>query len=147
MNKTVLAIVALAAPAFAVDDGLISLGEPGFYGRLELGDDSPRPETSFPEPRLVEHVAHYQDSIYLRVRPGENREWALHCHKYEACGRYVYFVNDDWYTAVYVPYYRDRGHHDPRDDEPERVDNARLEEEYREDHRNDEHRGDPGDYN
>jgi hypothetical protein len=115
MNRTAIvaivlvAIAVVASPALAQHEDLTSLGQPGFYGRLELGDDSPRPEIYFSEPRLVEQVAEFEDSIYLRVRPGENQEWALHCHVYEACGRYVYFVNDDWYSAVYVPYYRDRG--------------------------------------
>ncbi len=147
MNKTVLtaigaliATAAVAAPALAPDD-LSSLGQPGFYGRLELGDDSPRPEIYFSEPRLVEPVAEYEDSIYLRVRQGESREWELYCSQYQACGRYVYFVNDDWYTAVYVPYYQERRHREGQ------LDSARRDENYREDHRNDEPRGDPGDGN
>ena len=115
-----ITIAALAAPALHADDGLTSLGQPDFYGRLELGDDSPRPEIYFSEPRLVNPVAEYQESIYLRVRPGEGNEWGLYCHHYEACGRYVYFVHDDWYTGVYVPYYRDRGNRDdPTFDEGE----------------------------
>lgn len=122
---TLIAIAAVAAPALAQNDDLTSLGQPGFYGRLELGDDSPRPEIYFSEPRLVEPVAEYEDSIYLRVRPGESREWQLRCHEYQACGRYVYFVNDDWYTNVYVPYYRDRGDRDdPTFDEGE-IDSVR----------------------
>lgn len=153
MNKTALtaigvliAIAAVAAPALAPDVGdPTALGQADFYGRLELGDDSPRPQVYFTEPRLVEPVAEFEASIYLRVRLGERNEWPLHCHVYQACGRYVYFVNDDWYTGVYVPYYHDRRDRDgPHWDEGE-VDSARRDEDHRAEHRNDEPRGDPGD--
>ena len=47
-------------------------------------------------------------TIYLRVLPAEAKDWRKHCRKYIACGQPVYFVQDAWYTDVYVPQYRDK---------------------------------------
>ena len=61
--------------------------------------------------------------IYLRVPPGHQKEWKKHCHAYNACGRPVYFVRDDWYEREYVPVYRDRYDSDRgrwRDDDDDR---------------------------
>jgi hypothetical protein len=35
------------------------------------------------------------------------QNWRKHCRKYNACGRPVYFVQDNWYNDVYVPRYRE----------------------------------------
>ena len=50
------------------------------------------------------------------VPPGHARNWRKHCHKYDACGRPAYFVQDSWYRSVYVPHYRERHRDDRRDD-------------------------------
>ncbi len=39
-------------------------------------------------------------------RPGHEKHWRKHCAQYNACGRPVYFVRDDWYNNEYVPRYR-----------------------------------------
>jgi len=44
----------------------------------------------------------------LRVPPGHQKNWKRYCGRYEACGRPVYFVRDDWYNNVYAPQYRER---------------------------------------
>jgi hypothetical protein len=34
--------------------------------------------------------------VYLRVPPGHRRNWSRFCGRYDACGRPVLFVRDDW---------------------------------------------------
>jgi hypothetical protein len=116
------AIAIIAAPAFAADVGVsISIGQPGFYGQIDIGD-YPRPRLIYAEPVIVEHVQVVAAPIYLRVPPGHAMHWDKHCHEYRACGQRVYFVEDGWYDEVYVPAYHKRhggkakgnkpGHHD-----------------------------------
>jgi hypothetical protein len=112
--SSALALSALSVPALAADVGVsISVGEPGFYGRLDIGGYPP-PAVIYREPRLVERVPVYRPPIYLRVPPGHARHWRRYCHEYNACGERVYFVRDRWYEREYVPRYRAR-HHDRRD--------------------------------
>jgi hypothetical protein len=58
----------------------------------------------------VEHHVHPGPPIYLHVPPGHYKHWHKHCHEYGACGRQVYFVQNDWYEHTYVPAYHDRHH-------------------------------------
>ena len=120
MNKTIalvagalMGLAAYGAPVFAADVGVsISVGQPGFYGQLDLGD-APRPRVYYSQPMYVEPGARYQEPVYLHVRPGHTRNWRNHCQEYGACGQNVHFVNDRWYNDVYVPRYQERyGHRD-----------------------------------
>ncbi len=86
----------------------ISVGEPGFYGRIDIGNDPP-PRLIYGEPVIVRRVKTWYPPIYLRVPPDHRRNWYRHCDAYGACGRPVYFVDDGWYQDVYVPRYRE--HH------------------------------------
>ena len=44
------ALTVVAVPLFAADVGVsISIGEPGFYGRIEIGN-APRPDVIFSKP-------------------------------------------------------------------------------------------------
>ena len=109
-----LAVSALAVPALAADVGVsISIGQPGFYGRIDIGD-YPQPRLLYREPRLIQRVA-VREPIYLHVPPGHAKNWRKHCRQYDACGERVYFVQDNWYNQVYVPHYQKR-HHDRRDE-------------------------------
>ncbi|PZP33805.1 MAG: hypothetical protein DI603_06855 [Roseateles depolymerans] len=118
-----LASVALAAiaagPARAADVGVsISVGQPGFYGQIDIG--TMRPQVIYPQPVLIQRVPSPPPPLYLRVPPGHEKNWAKHCAKYNACGRPVYFVKGDWYEREYVPRYRDgydRDHGRWRDDD------------------------------
>jgi hypothetical protein len=105
--------------AFASDVGVsINIGQPGFYGRIDIGD-YPQPQVIYRQPVLVERPVRYVESapIYLRVPPGHAKNWSKHCRAYRACGQRVYFVQDRWYTNEYAPRYRaQHGHHDRRDD-------------------------------
>ena len=110
--KRFLAHVLLASsvmtPALAADVGVsVTIGQPGFYGTIDIGN-FPQPRLIYPQPVIIEQVRVVQPvaPIYLRVPPGHAKDWRKHCKKYDACGRPVYFVQDDWYNNVYVPEYR-----------------------------------------
>jgi hypothetical protein len=125
-------LLALSASAstFASDVGVsISVGQPGFYGRIDIGD-YPAPQLVYRQPVIIERPVHYVETapIYLRVPPGHAKNWAKHCRHYNACGQRVYFVQDGWYNREYVPRYRERH------GGPDRYDDRR---DYRDDHRDD----------
>lgn len=104
----IMALVAYNTPALAADVGVsISVGDPYFYGRIDIGD-APRPRIIYAQPVIVERTRYVQEPVYLHVRPGHARRWKRHCHEYDACGQRVYFVNDNWYETVYVDHHRQR---------------------------------------
>lgn len=98
----------------AVDQALagvsISIGEPGFYGRIDIGG-YPAPRLLSPEPVIIHRAGPQYPPIYLRVPPYHAKRWSRYCHEYNACGRPVYFIEDGWYRNVYVPRYREHHHH------------------------------------
>jgi hypothetical protein len=115
-----LAVIMTAAAAQATDVGVsISVGQPGFYGRIDIGDFPP-PQVIYRRPVVVlpPHATVVEEPLYLHVPPGHAKNWRKHCHKYDACGRPVYFVKNRWYSDVYVPQYRER--HERRDRRPDR---------------------------
>ncbi len=107
---TVMTIL-IASSALAADVGVsVSVGQPGFYGRIDIGN-APRPELIYAQPVVIQPAPAgvvYQP-IYVHVPPGHEKHWSKHCSKYNACGRPVYFVKDTWYNEKYVPYYQ--AHH------------------------------------
>lgn len=86
----------------------VNIGQPGFYGQIDVGDYYPRPEVIYTQPRViyVEPAYQYAQPIYLRVPPGHAKRWSSYCGRYSACGRPVYFVQDGWYKNVYAPRYQ-----------------------------------------
>lgn len=114
-----VAAVTAASPAFAADVGVsVNIGQPGFYGRIDIGD-YPQPQVIYRRPIVIEQVPMDRAPIYLRVPPGHAKHWSKHCGKYDACGERVLFVQDNWYNREYSPRYRedhrdhqgnDRGH-------------------------------------
>jgi len=110
-----LAATTVTTPALAADVGVsVSIGQPGFYGRLDIGD-YPQPQVIYRQPIVVERAPMSRPPIYLRVPPGHAKHWSKNCHKYNACGERVYFVQDNWYSREYVPRYQEQ-HRDRRDD-------------------------------
>jgi hypothetical protein len=109
------AMAAFASPVLADVGVSISVGQPGFYGEINIGG-FPRPELIYPRPIVVQppRVGVVGAPIYLRVPPGYAKHWRKHCHEYHACGRPVYFVQDEWYDKVYAPRYRERYEHGGR---------------------------------
>jgi hypothetical protein len=110
-----------ATPARAADVGVsISIGQPGFYGHLDIGD-FPAPQVFEPQPVIIEHgVPMDRPPIYLRVPAKHRKHWRKYCHEYNACGERVLFVQDGWYNKVYAPRYRElerERHHERRVEE------------------------------
>jgi len=105
------ALFAAAFPALAQTNVSISVGQPGFYGRVDIGDFAPQPVLYAPQPVIIRQTPYYvAEPIYLRVPPGHRKHWAKFCGRYDACGRPVLFVRDEWYTNTYVPRYREHFH-------------------------------------
>lgn len=114
------------AQARDLDVGVsVQIGQPGFYGRIDIGD-APRPRLIYAEPVVIHRAPRVvYEPVYLRVPPGHERNWRKHCGRYDACGRPVYFVRDDWYQRDYVPHYYDRHPEYRRDRRDERRDDRR----------------------
>lgn len=102
---------------------------PGTYGQVQIGN-APPPPVVYAQPVVIapQPVATVVEPIYLHVPPGHARDWAKHCHKYNACNRPVYFVK----SAEYEPGYRARR---------ERREERRLDEGRRDEGRRDEGHG------
>jgi hypothetical protein len=108
------ALLASVLPAQAQNVS-INIGQPGFYGRIDIGDYAPPPVVYVERPVVIERRARYDaQPVYLRVPPGHRKNWARHCGRYNACGQKVLFVRDEWYTNSYAPRYRE--HYRDRDD-------------------------------
>jgi hypothetical protein len=110
--RSLLALLALSAafasPVFAADVAVsVSVGDPRFYGRIDIGG-YPQPQLIYPEPVIIQPApaSVVVQPIYVRVPPAHAKDWRKHCKKYKLCGQPVYFVQDNWYTQVYVPEYR-----------------------------------------
>jgi hypothetical protein len=113
------ALLAAVLPAQAQTNVSINIGQPGFYGRIDIGAYAPPPVVYVERPVVIERRARATQPVYLRVPPGHRKNWARHCGRYNACGQRVLFVRDEWYTNSYAPryreHYRDRGDwHDDR---------------------------------
>lgn len=110
-----VAAIAASAPASATDVGVsVAVGQPGFYGRLDIGGYPP-PVLIYPQPLVIVPGPVSGPPVYLRVPPGHAKHWSKHCHRYDACGERVYFVQDGWYSREYVPRYRERYYEHDRD--------------------------------
>lgn len=130
-----------AAAALAQDVGVsISLGEPGFYGQINIGS-APPPQLVSPRPITVIPVTGQLEPLYLRVPKVQRDQWPQYCARYHACNRPVLFVRDRWYREVYVPHYRaHRAEYRPHEERREERHEERREEERRDERRPDEHR-------
>jgi hypothetical protein len=109
--RTFFSLALLAcAPAIAADVSVsVAIGEPGFYGQIDIGS-FPRPRLIFPAPVVIQAVpvGVVRAPLYLRVPPGHEKHWDRHCAEYGACGAPVYFIEDNWYNTVYAPEYKAR---------------------------------------
>ena len=100
-----LVLAAMAAPVIA-DVGIsVNVSQPGFYGQINIGSVPQPPQLIYAQPVLVQEDPVYVGfgPMYLHVPPGHEKHWAKHCAEYNACGRPVYFVRDDWYNREYAP--------------------------------------------
>jgi hypothetical protein len=138
------ALLAAAIPALAQTNVSISVGQPGFYGRIDLGDGG-RPPVVYEQPVVVEQPRFYQAApapVYLRVPEGHRKHWNHWCGHYNACGQRVFFVQDNWYTNTYAPRYHREHYREP--ERREFFDRGPERHEYREERR--EERGERGDH-
>jgi hypothetical protein len=108
-----LALGAAASSSLAgVDVGVgVTIREPGVYGRIEIGTGAPPPPVIYRQPVVIARpvVVAPQPPLYLYVPPGHAKKWGKHCHKYDACGRPVYFVKEEWVQARYVEAHPGKG--------------------------------------
>ena len=103
----------------AADVGVsVSIGQPGFYGHVDIGGYPP-PQLVYRQPVVIERAPVYRQPIYLNVPSGHAKHWRQHCAAYNACNERVYFVRNSWYNREYVPRYHEyqRDRHDGRRDE------------------------------
>jgi hypothetical protein len=110
LNLYLLAVTlaGVSVPVRAADVGVsVSIGQPGFYGRLDIGD-YPRPQLIYREPRMIQRAPSGRPPVYMHVPPGHAKNWRRHCSAYDACGERVYFVRNGWYENQYVPRYQER---------------------------------------
>ena len=128
MKKYLAAALLMAAtPTFAADVGVsVNIGQPGYYGQIDIGNQYPRPTLIYSQPVIIQQTQVIRQPLYLHVPPGHAKRWSKHCRQYGACGTPVYFVQDSWYNNVYAPEYRkhkgsrdhdDRNSHNDRDDQ------------------------------
>jgi len=98
-----LGLAMLSGAAVATDVGVsVSIGQPGFYGRIDIGNMPQPPQVMVAQPIWVQRApGRVVQPIYLRVPPGHQKNWAKHCGRYDACGVPVYFVKEDWYARQY----------------------------------------------
>ena len=99
-----LAFTASASAWSAVDVGVgVTIRQPGVYGRIEIGTNAPPPPVIYRRPVVIAQpaVVVAQPPMYLYVPPGHAKKWGKHCHRYDACGRQVYFVREEWVQARY----------------------------------------------
>ncbi len=131
-----IAAATLSSPASA--SVTVSIGQPGFYGRLDIGG-FPAPALIYPQPIIIQGGPYGAPPLYLRVPPRHASHWRQYCHRYQACGHPVYFVRDSWYHQEYVPQYRARhhDHYDRRDYREDRRDYREDRRDYRQERRHD----------
>ncbi|MDR0275168.1 MAG: hypothetical protein LBI48_07485 [Burkholderiaceae bacterium] len=84
----------------------LSIGQPGFYGAIDIGGGAPPPALVYQQPVAIQPVAVGMAPLYLYVPPDQYANWGTYCGYYNACNRSVYFVDSGWYQRVYVPHYR-----------------------------------------
>lgn len=113
------AFAVATTPIFAADIGVsINIGQPGFYGRIDIGD-YPQPRLLYRQPWVVGRATAHRPPVYMHVPPGHAKNWRKYCRQYDACGEPVYFVQDRWYRNEYLPRYQERNstrRDDRRDD-------------------------------
>ena len=152
LQRLTLAAALLALGASAHAQVSVAIGQPGFFGRIDIGG-APPPRVIYAQPVIVERDRYYMNRppLYLRVPAGYQRDWRHHCRAYDACGQRVFFVQDAWYNDQYVPHYW-RQHGGPPRDMHRGPDRRDFHDDHRggprgDDHRDghDDHRGGPGD--
>jgi len=115
LSTIAIVSAALLAQTATAGDVSVSIGvnQPGFYGQINIGNVPQPPQVIYAQPTYVQRPTVEVPPIYLHVPPGHEKHWEKHCAEYNACGRPVYFVREDWYAQHY------RGHEHDHDREHE----------------------------
>jgi hypothetical protein len=117
MKKLIIAATlaaAAAVPAMAQTAVSISVGQPNFFGRIDLNGGASPPPVVYAQPVIVEQTRYVAQPVYLRVPEGHRKHWNKHCREYNACGQKVFFVQDSWYQNTYAPHYREQHYREAR---------------------------------
>lgn len=117
----ILVATLVALPWWAEAGVSVRVGEPGFYGRIDIGNIPP-PVVINPRPVIIQQapVIVAPQPLYLRVPPGHAKHWHKHCHRYHACGQPVHFVDEHWYHNAYGHKHRGGKHHKHREKDDEK---------------------------
>ena len=110
-SMAIALLSATATQAHATDVGVsVSVSQPGFYGRVDIGNT--QPVLIYPQPVVITPgpYAVHQRPIYMRVPPGHAKDWGRYCGRYQACGQPVYFIKDGVHERE-----RERQHEHERD--------------------------------
>ncbi len=103
--------LAASAPSAQASVGVsLSVGQPGFYGQINIGDYG-RPQVYAAAPVWVSPAPRWvapPPPMYLYVPTVHRANWRYYCGRYNACGRPVYFVREDWYRSRVVPVHYER---------------------------------------
>lgn len=102
--KRLFLLLLLSLPGFAVQAQ--GMGQPDFYGRIDIGSGYPQPPLIFPNALMGNAGVFSGQPIYMHVPPQHAHYWSSHCQRYGACDWMVYFVDNGWYNEVYVPGFR-----------------------------------------
>jgi hypothetical protein len=89
---------ALAQPSVGVS---IGINQPGVYGQINIGN-LPAPALVAPQPVIIAPAPGAASPVYMYVPIAEQHDWRRYCRKYNACGRPVYFVRDQWVRERYT---------------------------------------------
>jgi hypothetical protein len=73
----ITAVIIPSANTLAADVGVpVIIGQPGFYGWIDIGDyPYPPPVVIYRHPRAIERVYVEREPIYMRVPPGHAKNW------------------------------------------------------------------------
>lgn len=127
LKNTIRHALLAAATGLALAQGVahagvnvsVGVNQPGFYGRVVVGEQ--RPALIYQQPVIVQSspVAVVQQPIYMHVPPGHYKRWSNYCGRYGACGQPVYFVQDAPRPVVVQRPVRHWDRHDHRHDRHE----------------------------
>lgn len=113
MKRFLIAVVVTAVSVISTNtvmaaDGIsINMGQPNFYGQLDP-NGYPQPRVIYRQPRSIQRVPINQPPVYMRVPRSHAKNWRKYCHRYNACGERVLFVQDNWYKRDYAPRYQEQ---------------------------------------
>ena len=68
---------------------------PGVYGRVDVSNGV-IPPLLYAQPVIIAQAPVAVQPVYMHVPPGHAKKWRKHCHKYNACGTPVYFVQANY---------------------------------------------------